>query len=400
MTLIRGLPDRRSIRILDVLERVREIIEYVKGHGDRALIDLTKKYDNIDINTVTVDREELSMLSKQLDERTRNAIDTVYMFLVEFYRNTMPRDIVVMLNGIKLGIMWRSIDRVGIYVPGGSRGYPSTLLMAGIPAIVAGVREIYVSTPPMRNGYISPAIAYIALKMGVKKVYRIGGAQAIAAMAYGTESVEKVDKIIGPGNIYVQAAKFLVQDSVTIDGIEGPTELIIIADEYGDPSRIALDMMAQAEHGIHTFITLITTSARVADEVSKILNKDDLHKYYVSIVKDVDEAIDIVNKIAPEHLALHVYDWERYIDRIRNVGAISVGDIPPALIDYIGPNHILPTDGWARSRGCLTIYDFLKPISVLFDLASAPKDLINAVKILSEYEGFHIHGRSVGVRYG
>ncbi|ADM28376.1 histidinol dehydrogenase [Ignisphaera aggregans DSM 17230] len=400
MTVIRGLPERRSIGLVDVLDRVREIIEHVKIYGDKALIELTKKFDGVDIEKISLDREELESISRELDERTMNAIDEIYGFLEEFYRSIKPFDHIVTVNGVRLGIVWRGIDRVGIYVPGGARGYPSTLLMAGIPARVAGVREIYVATPPLRNGSISPAIAYIAMKMGVERVYRIGGAHAIAAMAYGTESIVKVDKIVGPGNIYVQAAKFLVQDVVAIDGIEGPTELIVVADEYADPEKIAFDMMAQAEHGIHTFIVLLTTSSIVADRVSAILDRDYVHRYYIDVVGSIDEAIEIVNRVAPEHLALHVRNWERYIDRIRNVGAISIDDIPPALIDYIGPNHILPTEGWARSRGCLTIYDFLKPVSVLFEVEVVPRSLIEAVKILAEYEGFVIHSKSVGVRYG
>ncbi len=400
MTVIRGLPERKSIALGDVVNKVREVIEYVKKYGDKALIELTKKYDGIDIERIALDIDELISIARRLDDRTREAIDRIYGFLEEFYRYLKPGDYIVTLNGVRLGIAWRSIDRVGIYVPGGTRGYPSTLLMAGIPAKIAGVREIYVATPPLKDGSISPAIAYIALKMGVTRVYSIGGAQAIAAMAYGTESVVKVDKIVGPGNIYVQAAKFLVQDVVAIDGVEGPTELIVIADEHADPEKIALDMMAQAEHGIHTLIILLTPSHEIADKVSSILNKDEYHKYYINVVRDIDEAIEIVNRIAPEHLSLHIRSWEKYIGKIRNTGAISIGDTPPALIDYIGPNHILPTEGWAKSRGCLSIYDFLKPVSILFSADSTSRDLINAVKILSEYEGFHIHGRSVGVRYG
>lgn len=400
MTVIRGLPTRRSVSISDVMDRVKEIIEHIKRYGDRALIELTKKFDGVDIERIIVDISELETLSRQLDEKIRNAIDRIYIFLDGFYRSIAPRDHILTLNGVRLGVAWRSIDRVGIYVPGGARGYPSTLLMAGIPAKVAGVREIYVSTPPLRNGSISPATAYIALKIGTRGVYRVGGAQAIAAMAYGTESIAKVDKIVGPGNIYVQAAKFLVQDSVAIDGIEGPTELIVIADEYSDPNRIALDMIAQAEHGTHTLIALLTPSPEVADKVLSILDRDELHNYYVGIVRDIDEAIEIVNRIAPEHLALHIRDWKKYIDKIRNVGAVSVDDVPSALIDYIGPNHILPTDGWARSRGCLTIYDFLKSVSVLLDVAPISRDLIDAVKTLSAYEGFGIHSKSVEIRYG
>jgi len=400
MTVLRGLPDRRSVDIADALDRVREVIDYVKRYGDKALVELTKKYDGIDVGGIALEYDELKDMASRLDVRVRMAIDRVCEFLEGFYRHIIPRDHIVTLDGIRLGMAWRSVDRVGIYVPGGIRGYPSTLLMAGIPARIAGVREIYAATPPLKDGSINAATAYISLKLGLSRVYRIGGAQAIAAMAYGTESVVKVDKIVGPGNIYVQAAKFLVQDAVAIDGIEGPTELIVIADEYADPWKIALDMMAQAEHGIHSLIALLTPSHEIADKVSGILSMDEHHKYYIDIVRDIDEAIDAVNRIAPEHLALHVRNWEVYIGMIRNAGAISAGDTPPALIDYIGPNHILPTGGWARSRGCLSIYDFLKPVSILLDAGSAPGDLIEAVRILSEYEGFVTHSKSVGVRYG
>ncbi|MFP3189363.1 MAG: histidinol dehydrogenase, partial [Sulfolobaceae archaeon] len=230
-------------------------------------------------------------------------------------------------------------------------------------------------------------------------LYRLGGAQAIAAFAYGTESVKKVDKVVGPGNIYVQAAKFLVSRDIGIDGIEGPTELVIIADDTAKVEDLILDMRAQAEHGLSTFIVLLTTSQYIVDEVKRELERD-RNVYYVIKVSSVEEAIKIANEISPEHLSLYVTSPKRYLDIVSNSGAVSLGSTPPAVIDYAaGPNHILPTNQWARFRGGVTVYDFLKPI-MYANLEKPDDKLIQSAIILAKYEGFEFHTKSIGARYG
>lgn len=387
---------RRLNNLEEYVGRVKEIIEEVRLHGDLGLKRLTEVFDGVKIENIVVLEGELRELSDMLSDSVKVAIDTIYEHLVRVNKSFIPKDNLIELGSLKLGIIWKPLEKVGIYVPGGQRPYPSTLLMAGIPAKVVDVSRLYVATPPRKDGSVDPAIAYTSLKLGVSKVYRVGGAQAIAAMAYGTESVDRVDKVVGPGNIYVQIAKYLLSNVVAIDGFEGPTELVIIADHSADPHEVLHDMMAQAEHSGST-IVLITTSNELVRRVKELLN-DDLSKYMFIVVNDVDEAFKLANEIAPEHLSLHVESPTNLLNRVRNAGAISLGRTPPAIIDYLGPNHVLPTNGWARSKGGLTVYDFLKPIIVAY--GDPPKDLLRAAMALAEYEGFTEHARSLGVRCG
>jgi histidinol dehydrogenase len=399
MTILRNLPSGRSRDFGDVVEHVKNIIEYVRIYGDKALIEFTRKFDGVEIEGVKIDAKELEKCMGLLPNNVKNSIDIIYNHLFNIHYTTLPKDIKININGVIMGISWRSIYRVGIYVPGGAKSYPSTLLMAGVPAVVAGVKEIYISSPPMKNKCVDPAIAYIAMKISAKEVYRIGGAHAIAAMAYGTESVSKVDKIVGPGNIYVQVAKYLVQGDVDIDGVEGPTELVIIADEYADCRKIALDMMAQSEHGKDVLVMLLTPSGKLIDEVEKELAQDKIHRYYLIRVKDIDEALEIANKLAPEHLSLYIKESQKYLEKVVNSGAVAMDSESPSMIDYLGPNHILPTNGWAKTRGALTVYDFLKPIAILYNSKDIDKELLDAAKVLARYEGFIIHEQSIGERY-
>lgn len=327
----------------------------------------------------------------------RDSIDLIHEHLITLSKQSLPKNLMVRVGGLSSGIIWRPLNSVGIYVPGGRKAYPSTLLMAATPAKTAGVRRLYVATPPRMDGSVDPAIAYLALKLGVRKVYRVGGAQIIAAMAYGTESVDKVDKVVGPGNIYVQIAKFLLQGIISVDGIEGPTELVVVADETANPDEVCVDMEAQAEHGTTSIVALITTYDPLLNYVGKCLDGG-LNTYFLIKVDSIEHAINVVNELAPEHLSLRVGDPHALIGRVENVGAISVGRTPSALIDYLGPNHILPTNASARFRGGLSVYDFLKTI-VVAD-GSPTKELLRAVRILASYEGFPIHSRSVEVVYG
>ncbi|QIW24343.1 histidinol dehydrogenase [Sulfolobus sp. S-194] len=392
--IAKELPKKRPNDFTKVLQDVENIISYVKQKGDEALIELEEKFDKVKLASIKF--TDVDKLASQISQDLKMAIDLIFTQIYEFNNSIKPPNIIGgSSNGIDYGVIWKSIERVGIYVPGGEKAYPSTLLMAGVPALVAGVKEIYVSSPPTK---INPAIAYISLKLGVKEIYTIGGAQAIAAMAYGTQTVKKVDKIVGPGNIYVQAAKYLVSGDVGIDGIEGPTELVIIADENANPSNIVLDLKAQAEHGKSTFLVLLSNSDKIINFISKELEIDP-NIYYVIKVNSIDEAIDIANEIAPEHLSLQISNAREYLSKVKNAGAVTLGNTPPAIIDYsAGPNHILPTNGWAKIRGGVSVYDYLKMI--MYASTSNPeKKLIESSKILAKYEGFVFHADSIGVRY-
>ncbi|ACP48392.1 Histidinol dehydrogenase [Sulfolobus islandicus Y.N.15.51] len=393
-----SLPNERPNDFSRVIPVVRDIIESVKARGDNALYQLTEKLDKVKINNIKVSEEELKTQASKLDPKVKQAIDVAYEQLKAFHEMLVPPNIGGGYQGISFGVVWRSIEKIGIYVPSGKYSYPSTLLMAGIPAKVAKVKEIYVASPPNQEGSVNPALAYVAIKLGVNDVYKVGGAQAIAALAYGTESVRKVYKIVGPGNVYVQAAKFLVSNVVGIDGIEGPTELVIIADETAKAEHVVLDMKAQAEHGPDTYIVLLSNDDELLKKVEEKI-MDDKKIYYIIKTKNIDEAIEIANKIAPEHLSLYVKDAYTLMDKIVNAGAISLGNTPPAIIDYVaGPNHILPTNGWARIRGGVTVYDFIKP-TMYANVRDINKQLLEASISLANYEGFVIHGKSIGVRY-
>jgi len=398
MTVVHGIPKQSQYDVSSVLSYVRQIVDDVRRRGDTALIEYTKKFDGVDIDSVELGSDAKIKCLEGLDNEVKNAIDTVYELLTKFYEEFKPRDFQVELGGVKLGIMWKPIGSVGIYVPGGRKPYPSTLLMAGVPAQVAKVHRIYVASPPNKIGCVDPAIIYVSQLINAQSIYRVGGAQIIAAMAYGTETVKKVDKIVGPGNIYVQAAKIIVRDVVEIDGVEGPTELVIIADESADPNQVALDMMAQSEHGLESPIVLITTSQKLALAVENLI-KDSKGTFYIHVVESLEEALAIANELAPEHLSLHINEAYKVLSSIDNAGAISAGTSPPALIDYIGPNHILPTNRWSRVRGALTVYDFLKPIAILFDDKNIDKKILRAAETLARYEGFDFHAKSIVMRH-
>jgi len=390
----RDLPKERPNDFTRVLLDVEKIVNEVRNRGDQALIEFEEKFDKIKLNSITL--QKIEELASQVDNNLKEAIDVIYSQIYEFNTLIKPPNIIGGgNNGIDYGAIWKSIEKIGIYVPGGDKAYPSTLLMAGVPAVVAGVNEIYVASPPNK---ITPAIAYIALKLNVKEIYTIGGAQAIAALAYGTETVKKVDKIVGPGNIFVQAAKYLVSRDVAIDGIEGPTELVIIAYETANPSHIILDLRAQAEHGKFTFLVLLTNSDKIIDVISKELEQD-VNTYYLIKVSDIDEAITLANEIAPEHLSLHITNAKTYLNKVKNAGAVTLGSTPPAIIDYsAGPNHILPTNKWAKVRGGISVYDYLKMVMYASSV-NPDKKIIDASKILAKYEGFEYHANSIGVRY-
>lgn len=395
---------------------VKEIIGAVRSRGDKALIDYTRRFDRADISgRIEIPRAEVkkaagSVPAKEIEllELAASRIRSYHELQKENSWFTTGQD------GIILGSRVVPLERVGIYVPGGKAAYPSTVLMNAIPARVAGVGEVVMTTPPGRDG-MDPLVLAAAEIAGVDRVFRAGGAQAIAALAYGTATVPRVDKITGPGNIYVATAKRLVFGAVDIDMIAGPSEILIINDGTGDPTWMAMDLLSQAEHDELASAILVTTSPSMAEAVSNEVKKQlkklkrkeiaraSIERYGIIITaKDLEEAARISNGIAPEHLELFVERPFELLGQIRNAGAIFLGAYTPeAAGDYIaGPNHTLPTGGTARFSSPLGVYDFVKRMSVIsFSRASFGK-LGGSVKRFADLEGLEAHGQSAALRLG
>lgn len=381
---------RRLMDLSPYVDKVRPIVDEVKAHGDGALFRLTRELDGVEIRSIEVPRSELEALSSNVPGDVRAALDVSMESVRRLNERLRPLDVVDEFQGIRRIVKWIPLRSIGIYVP---RGYFSTLIMTGTLAKIAGVGEVIVTTPPRRDGSIDPETAYIALRLGAR-VFRIGGAQAIAAMAYGTRSVPKVDKIVGPGNAYVQAAKLLVSQWVGIDGVEGPTELFSCADPSINPELVAYDLAAQLEH-VAAVGVLASWSEQYLNAVEARLMGLTKSEYYTVLVDGPRECVELVNEVSPEHATL----WgesARYVDALRNAGAISV-NMPSAAVDYVaGPSHVLPTGGSARWRGTLTPLDFMKPIATVE--ATNPQGasiLLRQGALLAFREGFRIHGESI-----
>ncbi|NOZ32076.1 MAG: histidinol dehydrogenase [Alphaproteobacteria bacterium] len=410
-------------RLLDVSQNtapqianvVSEIIASVRAEGDAALCRLTEKFDRV---ALTPDQLPFGAgeIEKALDETPPEVV-----FALRFARDRikahherqMPANLdYVDATGVRIGAIWRPIAAVGIYVPGGLASYPSSVLMNAVPAAVAGVGRIAMCVPTP-DGVISPAVLAAAHIAGVTEIYRLGGAQAIAAMAYGTRTVAAVDKIVGPGNAFVAEAKRQVFGTVGIDMIAGPSEVLIIADQSANGSWIAADLLAQAEHGAGARSILVTTSSDLADRVVVELERQvallpraeiarsGWQEYgAVIVVGDLAEAMDLANAMAPEHLELAVDEPEALLNLVRNAGAVFLGHhTPEAVGDYVaGTNHVLPTAGTARFSSGLGTLDFLKRTAILGCSPAALAALGNATKTLAEAEGLHAHASSVSIR--
>jgi histidinol dehydrogenase len=404
---------RRSIGInLEVENTVRRILNDVKDKGDRALYEYTYKYDLIKPKNLRISNNEIIEYSKGIDKRTLSALKVAKKRIQAFHKRQKEESWSYLDGKSLLGQIIRPIERVGVYIPGGKASYPSTVLMNIIPAQIAGIKEIAVCVP-CPHGFINSAVMASLNLLGVEEVYRIGGAQAIGAMAYGTETIKRVDKIVGPGNIYVATAKKLVFGEVDIDMVAGPSEILIVADEKAKPDFIAADLLSQAEHDEFASSILITDSLNLARAVKFELRKQvrslirreiaikSLNNFGAIIVsKDLFDAFDLVNIISPEHLELMVEEPEKYLNLIKNAGAIFVGEwTPEALGDYAaGPNHTLPTCGTARYSSPLGVYDFIKKTSILRFTEDDFKRLAEVVKIISTVEGLEAHGNAVKIR--
>lgn len=399
----------------ELMAQVAGILDDVRRRGDTALIEYTALFDGVQLqsNELRVSEESLEKSAAEVDQRVVDALRRAIHNVREFHERQLESSWEINSDPeITLGQRVQSIDSVGLYVPGGTAAYPSSVIMNVVPAQVAGVRRIVVTTPP-KNLSANPAVAAALKELKVTEIYSIGGAQAIAALAYGTETIPSVDKIAGPGNQFVAAAKQLVFGVVGIDSIAGPTELVIIADDSARAEFVAADLLAQAEHGEDSAAVLITTSAHLAEAVlmevgwqissldrAEIIRRSCERNGVILIAETVDEACELVNKLAPEHVQVMTADADRDAQKIKHAGAIFIGpQTPTAVGDYFaGPNHVLPTGGTARFSSPLGVNDFIKRTNVVRYSASAMRAAAESIAILATVEGLQAHAQSAVIR--
>jgi histidinol dehydrogenase len=399
----------------DIEAAARAIVDDVARRGDIALIEATRKFDRLDLDAarLRVSAAEIDTAIKACDAKTLEALELARNRIESFHRKQMPADArFTDALGVELGWRWSAIESAGLYVPGGTAAYPSSVLMNAVPAQVAGVARV-VMVVPSPDGKLNSTVAAAARLGGVSEIYRVGGAQAIAALAYGTATIAPVAKIVGPGNAYVAAAKRLVFGKVGIDMIAGPSEVLVISDQTGNAGWIAADLLAQAEHDVNAQSILITDSAALAGEVERAVQAqlatlpraqiaraswDDFGA--VILVKNLDEAADLANAIAAEHLEIMTADPEALAAKVRNAGAIFLGShTPEAIGDYVGgSNHVLPTARSARFSSALGVLDFMKRTSILKCGPDQLRALGPAAMTLGKAEGLEAHARSVGLR--
>ncbi|MFQ6929871.1 MAG: histidinol dehydrogenase [Eubacterium sp.] len=399
-------------------DSVNEILSNVKENGDKAIFDYTKKFDGADINAenILVTKEEIqeaydSLENKELVDIIRKSLNNIKVYHEKqkqySWFDSKP-------DGSLLGQKVTPIARVGVYVPGGKAAYPSSVLMNVIPAKVAGVEEIVMVTPPGKDGKVNPNTLIAANEAGVDKIYKVGGAQAIGALAYGTESIKKVDKIVDPGNIFVALAKKAVFGFVSIDSIAGPSEILVLADETANPKYVAADLLSQAEHDELASAILVTTSEELANEVSKWVDKfvkelsrteimeKSLENYgYILVAETMDDAIDAANEIASEHLEILTKNPFDTMTRVKNAGAMFLGEYSSEpLGDYFaGPNHVLPTNGTAKFFSSLSVDDFIKKSSIISFSREALEPMSQDIQKFAKAEGLTAHANSIKVRF-
>lgn len=397
--------------------RVNEIIENVRANRDAAIFDYTKRFDGADINAenILVMEDEIKEAYEKVDEKLLTVIRKALVNIRKYHEKQRQYSwFDSEESGIILGQKVTALEKVGVYVPGGKAVYPSSVLMNIVPAKVAGVKTIVMTTPPGKDGKVNPATLVAAKEAGVDAIYKVGGAQAIAALAFGTESVPKVDKIVGPGNIYVALAKKAVFGFVSIDSIAGPSEIMVLADETANPRFVAADLLSQAEHDEMASAILVTTSRDLAEQVSKevegfvaqlsrkeIIQKSLDNYGYILVAESMDEAIATVNEIASEHLELVTKNPFETMTKIRNAGAIFVGEYSSEpLGDYFaGPNHVLPTNGTAKFFSPLSVDDFIKKSSIISYSREALEPIYKDIVQFAECEQLTAHANSIRVRF-
>lgn len=404
----------RGTAATDVSGIVRDIIDNVKANGDKALYEYCEKFDKAKLSSLEVTNEEIdeafSTVEPQFIEILRQAAENIRAF----HKQQVRQSFILNGDGYVTGQKITPIEKVGLYVPGGTAAYPSTVLMDSIPAKIAGCKEICITTPPSADGKVNPAILAAAKIAGVDRIFKIGGAQAVAALAYGTETVPKVDKIVGPGNAFVAEAKRQVFGLVSIDMIAGPSEILVIADGKSNPKFVAADLLSQAEHDKMASAVLVTDSAELAEQVSAelerqipLLPRAEIARISIDnngkiiVADNLFDVIEVANEIAPEHLELSVDNPFDYLDKIKNAGSIFMGRYcPEALGDYFaGPNHTLPTSGTARFSSPLSVDDFVKKSQYTYYTKDALQKSAESVAFFAEKEGLSAHARSVTVRF-
>lgn len=413
--LIDELKKRAGETDQKIVDIVTTILNEVKENGDEAVREYTVRFDGGVPKKAVIEKEELQEYLEQVDDDFKTAIINAKNNIFDFHnRQAQQSWLTTQDNGVIMGQRVRGLHRVGIYVPGGTAAYPSSVLMNAIPAKIAGVKEIIMVTPPGKDGNPNPNIMAAAAVAGVDKVFLVGGAQAVAALAYGTEKIPKVDKIVGPGNIFVATAKKLLYGVVDIDMVAGPSEILIVADKTADPAFLAADLMSQAEHDKLASAILLTTSGDLAratlheiEKQMKLLERqaiieEALENYGEIIVcEDLDQAIDFANELAPEHLELCISEPLKYIGKVDNAGSVFLGNWSPEPLGdyYAGPNHVLPTSGTARFFSPLSVDSFIKKSSFIYytpaELCKAKDDIIK----LAETEGLTAHANSIRVRF-
>jgi len=397
-----------------VADAVRGIIERVRAEGDEALFDLTLKFDGADLRQtgLTVSPQEFQRAEETVPSELKAALDALVDRLTDLHRRQLPMEWWDERDGVRFGEIVRPLARAGCYVPGGRAEYPSSVAMTVVPAVVAGVEGVVVCTPPSPDGSIHPAVLYAAARAGATAVAKVGGAQAVGALVFGTASIRAVDRIVGPGNVYVTEAKRQVAGFVGIDGLAGPTELAVVADASADPAWVAADLVAQAEHDPEALAVLVAFDADVVDQVKQALvaevaraGRSDVVKAALAhartvLVADDDQGVEVVDGLAPEHLHVVLADALSFVQRIRNAGAIFVGGFTPVPFgDYgVASNHVLPTAGTARFASGLRASDFVKVSSVVEVSDGAAARLAPEVARIALAEGLPGHARAVEIR--
>lgn len=407
--------DRQEQAQEDVSGLVDEILGEVKAKGDKALYAFTEKFDGVQLSALRVTEEEIDQAVKAMDPDFLVTLEMARDNIEAFHRRQVRNDFVISeREGVILGQKITPISRVGLYVPGGTASYPSSVLMNAVPARLAGVKEIVMVTPPGKDGGVSPVILAAARLAGVSKIFKIGGAQAIGALAYGTESVPRVDKITGPGNLFVATAKSRVFGLVDIDMVAGPSEILVLADGTCNPRYVAADLLSQAEHDALASAVLVTDSRELAEQVQaeleiqlpllpreKIARASVENRGKIILTQSMKQAVEAANAIAPEHLEVCVDDPFALLGDIKNAGSIFLGkNTPEAMGDYFaGPNHVLPTGGTARFSSPLSVDDFIKKSSFIYYTKEALAEAKDRVADFAMREGLAAHGRSVTVRF-
>ena len=413
--LTEKLVTRNADESHEIHERVVRIIQDVKQGGDATLRELTAKFDGVELDSLALDTDELTSLAMGIGREEQRALEIAFSNIHRFHTTQQRRERTVeTMPGVKCWREPRPIERVGLYVPGGSAVLPSTLLMLGVPARIAGCKEIVVCSPPQTNGLVNGYVAYCLHLLQIKRIYLVGGAQAVAAMAYGTQTIPRVDKIFGPGNQYVTEAKRIIQSTTntSIDMPAGPSEVLVIADDSANPAFVAADLLAQAEHGADSQAVLVSTSAPLVDKVQEALREQiavlpradvaakALSNSYAVVCDTLEEAMAFSNRYAPEHLIIESDEWQRLTRLIINAGSVFVGHLTPESAgDYAsGTNHTLPTSGYARSYSGVSVDSFVKKITFQHISEQGLQQLGPTVEVLAALEGLQAHKHAVSVR--